>query len=242
MFNRNGTLVDAAYGTSGKTIPTWPANTKPVAGNTLPKVTSLDSNQYIGPGLTGLVTVFITAPSGLNEADRWFYGGYLDFTMRWDGESTQSSYVVPYGGYNGDYSKINMMPPASTGLPAFVDDDGNDVEDVSAALAAKNKTHLVFFMNMPTRLLTVDLVDAAGKFAGYLPYGYNTNVVRTLPTYAPYFSVMLNGTVYMDKDLTKEATVAPGKYHARLSTLRTFGNPKKSSDFEVWNSQQFTVG
>ncbi|KAJ2307453.1 hypothetical protein IWW55_000963 [Coemansia sp. RSA 2706] len=242
MFNRNGTLVDAAYGTSGKTIPTWPASTKPVAGNTLPKVTSLDSNQYIGPGLTGLVTVFITAPSGLNEADRWFYGGYLDFTMRWDGESTQSSYVVPYGGYNGDYSKINMMPPASTGLPAFVDDDGNNVKNVSAALAAKNNTHLVFFMNMPTRLLTVDLVDAAGKFAGYLPYGYNTNVVRTLPTYAPYFSVMLNGTVYMDKDLTKEATVAPGKYQARLSTLRTFGNPKKSSDFEVWNSQQFTVG
>ncbi|KAJ1845022.1 hypothetical protein LPJ70_002689, partial [Coemansia sp. RSA 2708] len=234
MFNRNGTLVDAAYGTSDETIPTWPANTKPVAGNTLPKVTSLDSNQYIGPGLTGLVTVFITAPSGLDEADRWFYGGFLNFTMRWDGESTQSSYVVPYGGYNGDYSKINVLAPASTGLPAFVDDDGNVVSDVSAALAAKKKTHLAYFMNMPSRLVTVNLVDAAGRFAGYLPHGYNANAVRTLPAYYSYTTAALNGTAYMDKDLAKEATVALGKYHVRLSALRLFGNPKKSSDFEVW--------
>ncbi|KAJ1830135.1 hypothetical protein LPJ63_005127 [Coemansia sp. RSA 2711] len=242
MFNQNGTVVDATYGTSGETIPTWPASTKPVAGNTLPKVTSLDSNQYIGPGLTGLVTVFITAPSGLNEADRWFYGGYLDFTMRWDGESTQSSYVVPYGGYNGDYSKINVLAPASTGLPAFVDDDGNVVSDVSAALAAKKKTHLAYFMNMPSRLVTVNLVDAAGRFAGYLPHGYNANAVRTLPAYYSYTTAALNGTAYMDKDLAKEATVALGKYHVRLSALRLFGNPKKSSDFEVWESGGFVIG
>ncbi|ORX64684.1 subtilisin-like protein, partial [Linderina pennispora] len=61
-------------------------NPKPRTGwSTMPQAYApeLHSNNLVGPGQTRNIAVVITAPYGLKDSERWFYGGFLNFTMSW---------------------------------------------------------------------------------------------------------------------------------------------------------------
>ncbi|KAJ1956365.1 hypothetical protein GGI12_005326, partial [Dipsacomyces acuminosporus] len=97
----------------------WPENTGSVDENTIPQAYAPEISQSntIAPGQRRRITVFIIAPFKLKESDKWYYGGFLNFTLQWDGESAQSSYVVPYAGFNGNYRKLDVLSVPSEGYP-----------------------------------------------------------------------------------------------------------------------------
>ncbi|KAJ1738890.1 hypothetical protein LPJ68_005152 [Coemansia sp. RSA 1086] len=92
---------------------------------------------------------------------------------------------------------------------------------------------------MPSKLVTSELIDSSGKPVGYLTYGYNPFISRTIGS--NYFTTPLYGSVFTDKELKNSVNVTAGQYHIRLSALKLFGNIERPSDFEVWNSETFTV-
>ncbi|KAJ2626592.1 hypothetical protein H4R22_004754 [Coemansia sp. RSA 1290] len=160
--------------------------------------------------------------------------------MQWSGESTKSNYVVPYAGFKGEFNKVPIMAPKSSGFPAIVNSDGDFIKDVSKLkVSAKNPVEVAFFMNMPSKLVTSELIDSSGKPVGYLTYGYNPFISRTIGS--NYFTTPLYGSVFTDKELKNSVNVTAGQYHIRLSALKLFGNIERPSDFEVWNSEAFTV-
>ncbi|KAI9472558.1 peptidase S8/S53 domain-containing protein [Coemansia mojavensis] len=237
MFNTTGMIIDSILNVDNDAAVL--VDTEASAKNTMPRVFSLDSNQYIAPGMTALVTVTIASPLGLDD-NRWFYGGYLNFTMQWSGESTKSNYVVPYAGFKGEFNKVPILAPKSSGFPAIVNSDGDFIKDVSKLkVSAKNPVAVAFFMNMPSKLVTSELIDSSGKPVGYLTYGYNPFISRTIGS--NYFTTPLYGSVFTDKELKNSVNVTAGQYHIRLSALKLFGNIERPSDFEVWNSETFTV-
>ncbi|KAI8321006.1 subtilisin-like protein [Martensiomyces pterosporus] len=224
----------------------WPASTASVDKSTLPQVFTPDLTTYnnaIAPGQSRRVTVFIVAPYGLKESDRWFYGGFLNFTLNWDGESTQSSYVVPYAGFNGNYRKSDVLSVPSEGLPIITDAQGNPATNLATYGATAAKPLVVNYrLEIPSRIVAVTLLDSHNKTLGYLPYGYSEYVIRNYQDPASFASsALVNGTVYKDTKAQVPVKVPAGLYHARVAALRPFGRPKTQSDYQTWDSPAFSL-
>ncbi|KAJ2125069.1 hypothetical protein GGH12_003577 [Coemansia sp. RSA 1822] len=224
---------------------TWPADTSSVSENELPQVYSPNAEKTIGPGKSCSVTVFIVAPKGLKDSESWYYGGFINFTLQWDGEQTTSTQVVSYGGYNGDSTVRDVLSPPSDGLPAFVDiATGMSVEDLSTLVIGNNVTKAILFgLAIPSRLVEIVLVDAVtSKSAGYTLQGYNEYMPRTCPECSvPYLSAPLTKTVFTNSELTNVTQAPAGKYHVRIRALRPFGDIAVDSDYQVWDSAEFTI-
>ncbi|KAJ2144219.1 hypothetical protein IW142_003280 [Coemansia sp. RSA 564] len=241
----NSLSMILANGSFSYSPRTWPADTSSVSEDTLPKVYSPNAEKTIGPGKTCSVTVFIVAPKGLKDLESWYYGGFINFTLQWDGEKTTSTQVVSYGGYNGDSTIQDVLSPPSDGLPALVDTvTGEPVNDLSTLVIDNNATKAILFgLSIPSRLVEIMLVDAAtDKSAGYMVQGYNEYLARTCPECSvPYVGVPLTKTVFTDSKLTNVTQVPAGKYHVRIRALRPFGDTSVDSDYQVWNSGDFTI-
>ncbi|KAJ1865880.1 hypothetical protein LPJ55_006037, partial [Coemansia sp. RSA 990] len=65
MFNTTGMIIDSILNVDNDAAVL--VDTEASAKNTMPRVFSLDSNQYIAPGMTALVTVTIASPLGLDD-------------------------------------------------------------------------------------------------------------------------------------------------------------------------------
>ncbi|KAJ2827911.1 hypothetical protein IWW50_001649, partial [Coemansia erecta] len=234
-----------ANGSFTYTPRTWPADKANVPENTLAQVYSLDSDKTIGPGKSCSVTVFIIAPKGLADAESWYYSGFLDFKLQWEGEQATSSHVVPYGGYNGDSTTQDVLSPATDGLPAFIDiESAQPIANLSMLdIGSNSTTALLYGLALPSRLVEITLVNTAtGKSVGYPYQGYSEYVPRTCPVCSiPYLTVPLTSTVYTDASMVATTKAPAGTYHIHLRALRPFGNIANDSDYQVWNSADFTV-
>ncbi|KAJ2160332.1 hypothetical protein GGF46_002325 [Coemansia sp. RSA 552] len=239
MWNANGSLVESVY--NGAPLPTWPVKDSTLTNDTVPQLDASSLLLKVAPGKTASLTVTITAPSGLDESGRWFYGGFVNFALQWEGEETTSSQVVPYGGFNGEFSKLRVIPDGTYGVPGFADVEGNTVSAADVDIRAESEFYFGLSLDMPTRQVEVGLMDANGKFVGYLENGVATNVPRTFVAVGPPLYFSLNGRVHTSHDAEELIDVLPGKYYIFVKALRTFGNPAKATDFETWTSDLFTI-
>ncbi|KAJ1948331.1 hypothetical protein FBU59_001647 [Linderina macrospora] len=220
----------------------WPTDASTQAKwDTVPQAYApeLYIDNKIRPGQSRDVTVVVIAPYGLKDSERWFYGGFLNFTMSWDGESTgASSFVVPYAGFNGNYRQLDVLAEPSEGFPLLTDLDGN----VTTAAITENKPQLFSFrLELPSRVVSITLMDSAKKTLGYLPGGYLEYVSRNQQTQETLmYSVLVNGTVFKDTLMTQQVKVPAGQYQIQLNALRPLGNPKNPSDFQGWTSPAIT--
>ncbi|KAJ2617038.1 hypothetical protein H4S08_000522 [Coemansia sp. RSA 1365] len=231
-------------GTYAYTPRTWPADTKSVSKSTLPQVYVQSADKTISAGKTGEFTVFIVAPKGLKDSENWYYGGFINFDLQWDGEETHSSYVVPYAGYNGDYTAQNVLSPSSEGLPALVDMNLTAIEDPSKLVIGGNTAALVVFgIAIPSRQITLTLVNSGtGKSLGYLLDGYYEYSGFTCPNCtATAGAALLNGTVFTDEKLVETINAPAGLYHVHLKALRPFGEIGNDDDYQIWDSGDFCI-
>ncbi|KAJ1728361.1 hypothetical protein LPJ61_004074, partial [Coemansia biformis] len=199
------------------------------------------ASQYIRAGKSSLFTVAIIAPYGLPEAEHWFYGGFLSFALQWDGEAATSSQTVPYAGFNGDYSKLDVIGSAPLSSPQFLDESQNPLTDVAGlTITPTRNVTLAVTLALPTRILSATLVDAGGKALGYIGGGYTEYVARSQYT-KPYIAMTVARSVYLDKELKLPADAPAGTYRVRVDALRPFGDPGKASDFQSWVSGLFAI-
>ncbi|KAJ2726273.1 hypothetical protein GGI07_000750 [Coemansia sp. Benny D115] len=223
----------------------WPPDLNTVTPfNTLPQVYSTQPTVYVPAGETRNVTVFIISPSGLKESEFWFYGGFLNFTMKWESEEQSTYHVVPYSGYNGNYHRLSVLAPmASTGLPALADNSLNFIKDPSnLVISGTNNALVLFSLVVPCRIFSATLINSSRETVGYLTYGYQDYVSRNLPnSNTPISAVSVRNVVYKDKEQTIEVIVPSGKYHVQLKALSPLGDPNKLQDYEVWDSPTFII-
>ncbi|KAJ2497838.1 hypothetical protein GGH96_004793 [Coemansia sp. RSA 1972] len=240
MFDKNGTLSQQLL--INQTLPTWPSNTDSVPANTLPQVLGISGNTLVPPRQSTNITVFIAPPLGLPEAERWFYGGFINFKLAWDGETTASSHVVPYAGFNGDMRKLSVLASAPVGPPFLADSELEPIENVSElTISTDTDVYLAVALDLPTRIFAATMVDATNTTRGYLPLGYNEYVGRTLLDENPYYVIPVNRTVFHDTQMTNSSELDAGSYHVHLKVLRPFGDPARESDFQVWDSDTFKL-
>ncbi|KAJ2077100.1 hypothetical protein H4R24_005328 [Coemansia sp. RSA 988] len=241
MYDSNGNFAQSILEKS--IIPTWPTNTSQVKQETMPQCIFADDSMDIKAGEDAVFNVTIIAPYGLVEERRWFYGGYLNFSVTWEKEDTSSTFIVPYGGFNGDYSKIKMLSSASIGSPSFVDENLLEIEDISSyKISTKSPPMFSFSIDVPSPLIYTSLIDAKNKSVGMLALGSATNVARSLPSSNGAYLVPVNNTLLVGDDLSKLVIAADGTYRLRLSVMRPFGYPSNDDDFEIWESGDFTFG
>ncbi|KAJ2490989.1 hypothetical protein IWW37_002655 [Coemansia sp. RSA 2050] len=235
MYSANGEISD--------TPRTWPVSPAKVSSDTLPQIAVADSHLYIAAGQSKNITVLVVAPSGLKESEKWFYGGYLNFTLKWDQELVTSSLIVPYAGYNGDFRAADVLSTPGSGLPALTDSNQVAIADVSKLVVSANSTALLLYrLDVPSRIVSATLVNASGNTVGYLPYGYNEYNSRNPPSGdASLSGATISNIVSIDKEAAHFIKVAAGKYHVHLAALRPLGDASNSKDYQTWDSDKFSI-
>ncbi|KAJ1965673.1 hypothetical protein GGI12_000620, partial [Dipsacomyces acuminosporus] len=223
----------------------WPESTASVDRSTIPQAYAPELGLFntVAPGQERRITVFIVAPSNLKESDKWYYGGFLNFTLQWDGESAKTSYVVPYAGFNGNYRKLDVLSVPSEGYPVLTDKQENRIDDLAHYGASANKTLVLRYrLEVPSRIVKATLIDSKNKTLGYIPYGYNEYVMRNYESVDRKLSfAIINGTVYKDTGARQPTQVPGGLYRTRLSALRPLGRPEVNSDYQTWDSPVFSI-
>ncbi|KAJ1935958.1 hypothetical protein EC988_008331, partial [Linderina pennispora] len=190
------------------------------------------------------IDVIIVAPYGLKESEKWFYGGFLNFELTWGGSGGDvQTYVVPYAGFNGDFSKLDVLAEPTSGFPQIVDTDLKTHDDLTTFGAAANNTlTLEYRLDLPSRLVAVTLLDRKNTTVGYLPDGYIEYATRNMQDEGSELNeVEISGTVYTDHKLSKKIRVPTGLYRAQIKALRPFGDLSKASDYQTWVSQVFSI-
>ncbi|KAI9506891.1 peptidase S8/S53 domain-containing protein [Coemansia spiralis] len=236
MYYKNGSIAYTPRVWTGNAITGGINNTEPV-------VYIPDAVKSIPSGKTGQYTVILVAPKGLAECEGWYFGGQLNFNLKWDGDLNITPYHVPFAGFNGDYTKLDVLAPLGSGFPFLGDENAKPVDPKNLVVSASNPISVYFSMALPSHLGILQLVDANNKKIGYLPQGYATDIPHTCPTCSvPNISVIVNGTVFTDTDLTNAIEAPAGKYYLHSAFLRPFGNTSNSDDYQTWDSPEFTIG
>ncbi|KAJ2663066.1 hypothetical protein IWW48_001585 [Coemansia sp. RSA 1200] len=210
--------------------------------NSKPAIKLFNPPKIVKAGQKATYTVAIIAPTVLGNSDKWFFGGTLEFKLQWASEAATSVYRVPYAGYSGDYSKLDVLAPPSSGFPSIREDSGMPLVP-GPLIISENRTASVFFsMALPSHLGSVQLVNSAKKAVGYLPNGHLKFVPHTCPLCSlPILNFAINGTVFTDEELTNAVQVPASSYSIHAAFLRPLGNPDNSTDFQIWDSPVFTI-
>ncbi|KAJ2596235.1 hypothetical protein GGF39_003528 [Coemansia sp. RSA 1721] len=227
----------------------WPEanSTGTVAADTQPHafVDSPELPIRVPPGASQVVEVRIKAPSGLSAEDKWLFGGYLRFNLLWDDQAgTAQTLHVPYTGFVGDYTKLDVLSAPEEGLP-FVSLKGSPdaLEDnAHVTIDGDHKLALHYRLEHPTRVIKLRLVDDANATVGYLPYGYLEYIGRNYQSVrGRYSNSTINGTLYSDADLTRPFDTQPGAYRVRIDALRPLRDPSDPEGYQIWYSPRFIV-
>ncbi|KAJ2557081.1 hypothetical protein EV175_001566 [Coemansia sp. RSA 1933] len=226
----------------------WPEDNKTAVAKDTQPWAFIDGPKLpirIAPGHSESISVRIFAPTGLSASDRWLYSGYLRFNLLWDDQAgTAQPLHVPYMGFLGDYSKLDVLSAPEEGLP-YISIKGNVDALEEGAHVAINSSHRIavhYRLEHPTRLLKLQLVDSTNTTQGYLPYGYLEYVGRNYQrSRLRYSNSTLNGTLYHDSDLTKPFSAQSGTYRVRIDALRPLRDPSDPEGFQVWNSPSFVI-
>ncbi|KAJ2368851.1 hypothetical protein H4S02_010030 [Coemansia sp. RSA 2611] len=238
-----------ANGSFTATPRTWPEsnNTTAVARDTQPQafVEGPALPIRVAPGDSQRISVRIIAPTGLSQKDKWFYSGYLRFNLLWDDQvGTAQSLHVPYMGFLGDYTKLDILSSPDEGLP-FVSLRGSTdaiADDDHLLIDAAHRLSVHYRLEHPTRLLKMQLVDEENVPQGYLPYGYLEYLGRNYQGGSSHYSnSTINGTLYHDADLTRPFATAPGTYRVRIDALRPLRSPSDPDGFQTWISPKFVL-
>lgn len=199
----------------------------------------------IQPGGSQRVQVRIVPPAGLGMNDRWFYGGYMRFNLLWDDQvGTTQTLHVPYMGYLGDYTKLDVLSQPSENLPSLgVRGSAETLKEGShVAINRTQRLSVHYRLEHPTRILKLRLVNEDNVPLGYLPYGYLEYMGRNYQgRKSRYSNSTINGTLYQDPDLTRPFKASPGTYKVRLDALRPLRNPDDPEGFQVWYSPKFVL-
>ncbi|KAJ2086293.1 hypothetical protein IW140_005648 [Coemansia sp. RSA 1813] len=233
MYFRNGSIAYMPLTFGGNNWPVEPENT-------LPTIQVFDTPN-VPAGQTQEYTMAIIAPKALNNTDKLFFGGTVDFKLQWGNETTTSIYSVPYAGLNGDYTKLDVLAPLDSGYPMLSDIDGNPL-DPAKLVVGEVLVYVQFSMAIPSHLGIVQLVNSTNDAVGYIPGGYMDYVPHTCPTCSPpVLQFELGRTIFTDEGLTNSVQAPAGKYHIHAAFLRPLGDEGNSDDFQVWDSQAFTI-
>ncbi|KAJ2786263.1 hypothetical protein GGI15_001669 [Coemansia interrupta] len=227
----------------------WPeANSStPVAADTQPRaiIEGPALPIRVAPGSAQVITVRITAPSGLSTDDKWLFGGYLRFNLLWDDqEGTSQSLHVPYTGFLGDYTKLDVLSVPEEGLPFVSLKGSSDALDENAhvVIDSEHKLAVHYRLEHPTRVLKMRLVDDRNTTVGYLPNGYIEYLGRNYQSArGRYSNSTINGTLYEDTDLTKPFEAQPGNYRVRIDALRPLRDPSDPEGYQIWHSPRFVI-
>ncbi|KAJ1937469.1 hypothetical protein FBU59_004739, partial [Linderina macrospora] len=235
-----------ADGSFAVTPRVWPTDASGSQDrSTLPQVyvPELQFFNTLRPGEQRSVDVFIVAPYGLNESDRWFYGGFLNFTLTWTGEKNAAkSFTVPYSGFNGNYYQLDVLSQPSEGLPVLTDTAGNPIDGTKFSVTDTAPAVVNFRLEVPSRIVKVTLVNSKNSTLGYITGGYLEYVPRNLQAAETYATTALvTKRVFKDTLATQPVNVTAGQYRVRLDALRPFGNPKSQKDYQTWISPAFSV-
>ncbi|KAJ2858126.1 hypothetical protein GGI22_003367 [Coemansia erecta] len=160
---------------------TFGGNDSPNGSN--PTIQLFSAPAIVPAGKTEEYSIAIAAPTGLNDTNGWFFGGTIEFKLQWGDEAATSVYGVPYAGPNGDYSKLDVLAPPSSGYPKIADDNGNPLDTSTLAVT--------------------------GDVAAY--------------------------------ELSNSVQAPAGKYHIHAAFLRPLGDANNPGDFQIWDSQDFTI-
>ncbi|KAJ1872469.1 hypothetical protein LPJ55_003087 [Coemansia sp. RSA 990] len=241
MYDKNGTYAESLL--TNFAMLKWPPDTNEVSPGTIPQVTIAQGTQHVAAGESATFNITITLPSELEEAQRWYFGGFLNFTLLFENEDTTVQHVVPYGGFNGDYTAIDVISPESLGLPLFADAEGNLIKDISTySVTPENPAMFMFGLDVPVSYTYITLVDSNEKTVGYVPEGFGLYLQRSfLLTSSPYI-VPINNTIVASDDFSKLAIVPDGKYSIKLYALRPLSDPNNEDDYQVWKSPPFEIG
>ncbi|KAJ2314581.1 hypothetical protein IWW52_000733 [Coemansia sp. RSA 2704] len=222
-------------------VPIWPPDSNSVTWDTLPQAFLPNSEQRVEAGQTIEFNVTVTAPYGLPESERWYFGGFFNFSVTFDDETQSTHFVCPYAGFNGEYTQIEMLGPKSQGYPSFSDSNGRPIDNVSE-LTIDPSDDLPTFnytLDVPSIYSYIALIDRDNKTAGYLPGSDRTRLSRTRPAMNETNSIRVNNTVELDD---KTIILGDGEYSLRLALLRPFGNRDDDNDYVYWNSDYFSFG
>ncbi|KAJ1666195.1 hypothetical protein EV178_002591 [Coemansia sp. RSA 1646] len=238
----------SANGSFAAVPRTWPEDEQTAVARDTQPWAFIDSPKLpirIAPGDSERIRVRIFAPTGLSTSDRWLYSGYLRFNLLWDDQvGTAQPLHVPYMGFLGDYSKLDVLSAPEEGLP-YVSIKGSSEALEEGSHVEINSTHRVavhYRLEHPTRVLKLQLVDSTNTTQGYLPYGYLEYVGRNYQRgRARYSNSTLNGTLYHDTDLTKPFKAQPGTYRVRIDALRPLRDPSDPEGYQVWHSPKFII-
>ncbi|KAJ1787859.1 hypothetical protein LPJ59_005654, partial [Coemansia sp. RSA 2399] len=160
----------------------------------------------------------------------------------WGDEAATSVYGVPYAGPSGDYSKLDILAPPDSGYPMIGDDNGDPLDPATLVITGDVSAFVYVSIAVPSPLGILQLVDSANNTVGYLPTGYMKYVPHTCPACSlPSISFPINGTVFTDEELTNSVQASAGNYHIHAAFLRPLGDANNSDDFQVWDSQVFTI-
>ncbi|KAJ2520152.1 hypothetical protein H4217_002227 [Coemansia sp. RSA 1939] len=199
----------------------------------------------VAPGDSERISVRIFAPTGLSTSDRWLYSGYLRFNLLWDDQvGTSQSLQVPYMGFLGDYTMLDVLSAPEEGLPYIsIKGSADALEEGShVAINSTNRVAVHYRLEHPTRVLKLQLVDSSNVTQGYLPNGYLEYVGRNYQrSRMRYSNSTINGTLYRDIDLTQPFKAQPGTYRVRIDALRPLRDPSDPEGYQIWHSPKFTI-
>ncbi|KAJ2853227.1 hypothetical protein GGI22_004948, partial [Coemansia erecta] len=219
---------------------TFGGNDSPDGSN--PTIQLFNAPAIVPAGKTEEYSIAIAAPTGLNDTNEWFFGGTIEFRLQWGDEAATSVYGVPYAGPNGDYSKLDVLAPPSSGYPKIVDDNGTPLDTSTLVVTSDVAAYVFVSIAVPSPLGILQLVDSANRAIGYLPTGYMKYVPHTCPSCSlPAIPYPINGTVFTDEELSNSVQAPAGKYHIHAAFLRPLGDANNPDDFQVWDSQEFTI-
>ncbi|KAJ2158012.1 hypothetical protein GGF46_004091 [Coemansia sp. RSA 552] len=222
--------------------PTWPPSTDPVPMDTMPQVIIQNSQQYVAAGQGFEFKLDIVYPYGLEDSQRYWFGGYITFTMVFDGETETSTSVVPFAGFNGDYSNIDMFTSESIGYPAMFDSEDTMLEPSDEPFTidpALVPYWFSFSLDVPTAYCFAEFINEQNETVGVIPDSIAMYLPRNTPKITPSYDLPLNTTVLNSED-GSPSTIPPGTYYAKVSILRPFGDMSNRDDYTTLYSSPFT--
>ncbi|KAJ2848665.1 hypothetical protein IWW36_003160 [Coemansia brasiliensis] len=238
MYDQQGNYASSFL--ENEIMRIWPPDNRSVDQSTVPQAYLPNAIQYVRPGQTVNFVVGIILPFGLPESEHWFYGGFLNFTTLFDNETAIDYYVVPYGGYNGNYSAADMLAPASTGFPRFLDDEDNEIKDITSyKLGSSKMAKLAFILNTPTPYFYATVLDSDDNRINNNEERerVSRNLLFSTPNYTAF---TVNVNVTNEEANSTEPNLSEG-YRLLLAILRPFGNRENDDDYVFWKSDLFTL-
>ncbi|KAK9767453.1 hypothetical protein K7432_002761 [Basidiobolus ranarum] len=193
----------------------------------------------IEPGQSQTFQVEIIPPL-LPNNQYWIYSGYIDIHQ----EQLDTTYHVPYLGISGDHSSLPIL--GDTEFPALITQrTGNALfveqsQTVMASLRGSDTVSLLFRLTHPTALINIRIWRVDGgtpELKGYL--ARKEFLGRSID--GEIQSLRWNGRIENISGRTVDIAERGATYQLVIETLRPFGSPQNSQDYDRWFSPRIFV-